>query len=120
MPIIPTVAAEIMSGGDRISISNGKATLDKNNGFAVVDPFLKKIVTTGQQFYALMVPGTVQNLRHEWAYGGISEEVMDKIAKDPEGENQRELERQLAELNAKNEELQEKIDDGDEGCRNCY
>lgn len=76
--VVGLIAGHTLYPGQRIKLllgdRGGPAVAAKRmeDSVAVVDPFLVAPVTVGVRFWALMLPGTVTNLRHEWDHPLVS------------------------------------------------
>ena len=126
--ILPVVAGETLNPGDKICFHSGLAHKATTNYEGVVDPFLQSSVTIGQQFYMCMVPGTIQNLRHEWDHPSlpVNEEAYDKTLEESEkekvlrafAEEKGLTYRELMRIDDELEELRE-VDDKYDSCRGC-
>jgi hypothetical protein len=78
VPIISMLAEETLSPADKIRIHETgcfKCTDDQYNG--IVDPFLPKDVQIGEYFWALIRPGLVDKLRHDYILPGIPNTTKD-------------------------------------------
>lgn len=74
--IAPVVAYETLQPGQHVAVDDkgrawsGKSGIEK---VGVVDPFLKGPVSAGDNFYVLIYPGKVKNLRHHWDHPAFVE-----------------------------------------------
>lgn len=67
--VIVAEAGEHLSPGQHVMQYHDIVVMCATRGkytIGIVDPFLKKDVAPGERFWLFMMPGTVQNLRHEW------------------------------------------------------
>ena len=76
--VIPVVATEKLAPGEHVSITaNGQAIgVAIGDGIAIIDPFLRAAVKTGQRCFAFLYPGSITSLRHEWTHPAFGEVVM--------------------------------------------
>jgi hypothetical protein len=104
VPIIPIVAKVTLYPGQRITLTGemneqgcyyAEPWLHPHGGFGIVSPFLMHPVLTLDQCWALVLPGSVNKLRHEWEHPNLPEKKMVSV-------------QEIA------------IEDDDYGCRNCY
>lgn len=76
VPVVLACANTDLSAGDRIRLTALEdcydATFDPD-GPAIVDPFLQGAVRAGKMFWAVMLPGTVTNLRHHWTHESVKD-----------------------------------------------
>ena len=69
-------AAEHLKPGQRIGLDHeGKATALPMGCVAIVDPFLGRDVRPGERFYACLLPGQVQSVRHAWIHAAFTPRV---------------------------------------------
>lgn len=69
LAVAPVVAGEPLRPGDHITVTDGVATATEvGEGLGIVDPFLSGKVFTGQRFWFVLYPRTVQSLRHVWTH----------------------------------------------------
>lgn len=72
MAVAPVVAAEDLRPGMHVYLTSyGEAVHSIEVGespVGIVDPFLRRPVRKGQQFWLLLYPNTVTSLRHEWEH----------------------------------------------------
>jgi hypothetical protein len=73
--VASVVADETLAPGAPIDVHSGyrASRARTGQGVAVVDPFLENHVQPGEKFWALVRPGTVKNLRHEWSHDSFSD-----------------------------------------------
>ena len=74
--IVGVEAAEHLKPGQRIGLDHeGKATALPMGCVAIVDPFLGRDVRPGERFYACLLPGQVQSVRHAWIHAAFTPRV---------------------------------------------
>ena len=69
--VAPVIAAEKLAPGQDIGFIAGSKTevgATVKGYIGIVDPYLKKLVFPGQQFYMFLYPQTITSLRHEWTH----------------------------------------------------
>lgn len=67
--IAPVVAAHAMKPGQHVGLlDNGTVSAKAKKLIGIVDPFLKEVVVTGEQFYLCLYPRTITSLRHDWTH----------------------------------------------------
>ncbi len=69
--VAPVVAAETLQPGQHIGFTELGNTVRVGTQarlIGIVDPFLKRPVGAGEQFYMLLYQNTVTGMRHEWAH----------------------------------------------------
>ena len=81
VPVVPLRAGEKLRPGQRVRLGERSNTIVgtsplHSEPIGIVDPFLDEIVERDETVWVLMMPGTTQNVRHEWkskALEGVSE-----------------------------------------------
>jgi hypothetical protein len=74
--VIPIVAGEMLCPGDRVCIRDNCAYLLGGKEVGIVDPFLTvDTVKKGEQFWLLMLPLTVTDLRHTWRHWAFKTKI---------------------------------------------
>lgn len=74
--VIPLVAAEELHPGWMVNVDEaGYAykVADQYRSIGVVDPFIYGVVEKGQRFWALLRPGSVTGMRHQWTSADFPE-----------------------------------------------
>ena len=77
--VAPVVAAELLQPGAHVGLVAGRASELAKPLIGVVDPFLKRAVAEGQQFYLFLYQGTITSLRHEWVHPAFANTDDEKI-----------------------------------------
>lgn len=75
LAVEPVVAGQDMNPGDRISVIDGVAWTDYDGAIGIVDPFLAEAVIAGQRFWCVLLPRTINSLRHVWTHPALPDEV---------------------------------------------
>jgi hypothetical protein len=74
VPIMPVVASEELSPGEKIVVKPmgnyfvASKVTGKAKAVGVVDPYLPRNAQAGEKFYAWVKPATVHKLWHEWSH----------------------------------------------------
>lgn len=70
--VAPVIADEKLLPGERIGFVEGGnmrvCAMQDVDSIGIVDPFLAKAVTVGQQFWMYLNPGSITSLRHDWTH----------------------------------------------------
>lgn len=71
--VVPMIAHEVLYPGQRICCTLwNRAKRAETNAIGIVDPFLDHPVPIEAEFWVLMLPNTVTNLRHEWDHSALA------------------------------------------------
>lgn len=70
--VYPMVAKQALVPGQKV---NGYGFAADGDAIGCVDPFLSEPLLSGDMFWCLMIPGTVQNLRHVWDHADLEDET---------------------------------------------
>lgn len=73
--VAPVVASERLEPGQHVGLFASGASVAAEPLIGVVDPFLKRSVVKGEQFWLFLYPGTVTGLRHEWSHSSFPMEA---------------------------------------------
>ena len=72
--VLPARAQARLYPGQFVQIGKGNGEYvvgPANTGHGIIDPFLKHAVTDGDLVWVLLLPGTVQDMRHHWSHPEI-------------------------------------------------
>jgi hypothetical protein len=75
LAVIPAEAECVLTPGQGVTYTNGKATSD-HRGIGIVDPFLSAPVQPGQVFWMVLRPRLITSLRHVWTHPALPDEPM--------------------------------------------
>lgn len=130
IPLIAASGAHLFAGHPfRLNEAGLAQPCSASDGIGVTDPFLQTSVRPGEQFWGLLYPGSVTNLRHNWDHHALppattaAPEAAERTItiekpKDPEIARLREY------AKLKGPSIDDIIEEADQnlnaGCRGCY
>lgn len=79
--VVPVTADEDLQPGSRVGlVKQGRVSRSAECIIGIIDPFLKKPVEKNARCYLLLLPNTVQGMRHHWQHPAFSDS--DSIVND--------------------------------------
>lgn len=86
LAVIPMVASCMMGPGTRCAVEDGTAhpcdSYDDSETVGIVDPFLSGSVSKGERFWLILLPRTIQSLRHVWSHPAFPDEPVMQAPSD--------------------------------------
>jgi hypothetical protein len=86
LAVIPAIAGHQLSPGRRVTFRDGAAYADDQDHddavVGIVDPFLVHAVRKGERFWLVLLPRTIQSLRHVWSHPAFPDEPVADSVRD--------------------------------------
>jgi hypothetical protein len=86
LAVIPAIAGHPLSPGRRVTFRDGAAYADDQDHdvavVGIVDPFLVHAVRKGERFWLVLLPRTIQSLRHVWSHPAFPDEPVAGSVRD--------------------------------------